>query len=97
MDYQAAWSCQGKHRVRKWIGCVLHSHTHHGECDNGFILREIVSIERCEKEYVLFLRAWILGGHRHQIRRCQKAQWSRIFLQCEALRVSQNLGLMRKE
>jgi hypothetical protein len=38
MEYQAARSCQGKHRVWEWARCVLHGHTHYGECDHCYIL-----------------------------------------------------------
>lgn len=47
VKYQAARSCQGKHRIWEWIHCVLHSHTHYGECDHCFILKKKMSIETC--------------------------------------------------
>lgn len=40
VKYQAARSCQGKHRIWEWIRCVLHSHTHYGKCDYCFILKK---------------------------------------------------------
>ena len=47
MEYQAARSCQGKHRVWERIRCVLHSHTHYGECDHCFILKKNISMKTC--------------------------------------------------
>jgi hypothetical protein len=74
MDYQAARCCQGEYWVWERACCVTHRDTHYGECDYGFILKDIISIEAPKYGDVLFLRAWTPEERQHRIERRQKVR-----------------------